>query len=188
MTLPGRSKRLPRSYSAGRLLRLLAFDMPDHRLDQESPGRGLFVPTSGGPTIEVVERVDRRFLGHTEIAQFRLVLPASRAASARLVLRHTGRLRRKGVAVEVAAGDQSTRALATVIGADQAFIKPVMALDFTRFDVARSDGEWLVTVELMGASFVSLALPPMRSYVRLHGDQRRALVDGLTALSAHLGV
>jgi hypothetical protein len=162
--------------------------MPDHRLDQESPGRGLFVPTSGGPTIEVVERVDRRFLGHTEIAQFRLALPASGAGSARLVLRHTGKLRRQGVAVEVAKGDESTRALATAIGSDQAFITPVMALDFTRFDIERSDSEWLITVELMGASFVSLALPPMRSYIRLHRDQRGALVDGLTALSARLAV
>jgi hypothetical protein len=162
--------------------------MPDHRLDQESPGRGRFVPTSGGPTIEVVERVDRRFLGHTEIAQFRLAVPASGEGFGRLVLRHTGKLRRQGVAVEVATGDQSTQALATAIGADQALVTPVMALDFTRFDIERSESEWLVTVELMGASFVSLALPPMRSYVRLHRDQRRALVDSLTALGARLAV
>ena len=40
-----------------------------------------------------------------------------------------------------------------------------------------SDGETLTaTVELMGASYVSIAFPPMRSYIRLYPDQREALV------------
>ena len=169
------------------MLRLLSSDMPGHRLELEGPGDGRFLPLQGGgPVIEVTERVDRRFLGHTEIAQFRIVSPAADSGPARLSIRHTGNLRRQGVEVEVSTGDESIRRLAEGIGEDGGFKSAVMNLDFTRFEVVRSDRRWSSTVELMGASYVSLALPPMRSYVRLHADQRQALVETLTALNAHL--
>jgi hypothetical protein len=160
--------------------------MPGHRLELEGPGDGRFVPLQDGPVIEVTERVDRRFLGHTEIAQFRIVSAAADTGNARLSIRHTGKLRRQGVGVEVSIGDESTRLLAKSIGDDHAFTSAAMNLDFTRFELARVDRQWSSTVELMGASYVSLALPPMRSYVRLHADQRQALVETLTALDAHL--
>jgi hypothetical protein len=162
--------------------------MPGHRLEQEGPGHGRFVPLDGGPVIAVTERVERRFLGHTEIAQFRVVSPATDPGSAQITIRHTGKLRRQGVAVEVASGDQSTRDLAEGIGNDDAFTSSVMTLDFTRFELIRADRQWSSTIELMGASYVSLALPPMRSYVRLHADQRQALVETLTALNSLLEV
>jgi hypothetical protein len=63
-----------------------------------------------------------------------------------------------------------------------------MTLDFTRFELVRADGQWSSTIDLMGASYVSLALPPMRSYLRLHADQRQALVETLTALNSLLEV
>lgn len=186
MTGPGPGKRLPRSYAPGRLLRLLASDMPGHRLEQEGPGKGRFLPDEAGPVIEVIERVDRRFLGHTEIAQFRMVSPGSDGGKAHLTIRHTGKLRRQGVAVEVSSGDETIRRLAEKIATAESFTSAALTLDFTRFDVDRADGEWTTTVELMGASYVSLALPPMRSYVRLHADQRQALVETLTALNTQL--
>lgn len=88
--------------------------------------------------------------------------------------------------MDVLIGGESTRRLAGLIADDETFTVSAMALDFTRFEVDRSGGGWLATVELMGASFVSLALPPMRSYVRLYADQRRALVDTLGVLATHL--
>jgi len=160
--------------------------MPGHQLEQESPGKGRFLPRDGGPVIEVVERVDRRFLGHTEIAQFRMASSGADRGHAHLTIRHTGRMSRQGVAVHVSSGDGAIRRLAERIATAESFTTAAMTLDFTRFEVVRVDGEWSSTIELMGASFVSLALPPMRSYVRLHADQRQALVDTLTALNNQL--
>lgn len=174
--------RFPRSYKEGRLLRLLAGDLPGHWVEQASARQARFVPVNGGPVIEVTERVDRRFLGHNEIAQFEVRAPTSGAESARLQIRHTGRMRRNGVKVMVAEGSESVRALATAIEGHSPFVTAVLPLDFTRFEVRRESEQWVAVVELMGASFVSLALPPMRSYIRLHPDQRAALVDSFAAL------
>jgi hypothetical protein len=182
----GQRPRLPRSYQAGRLLRLLAGDLPEHWVDQAGASRARFVPVNGGPVIDVKERVDRRFLGHNEIAQFEVRAPAGDTSPARLQILHTGRFKRGGVMVTVTEGDEPVRSLAAQIEQDGAFVNAVTPLDFTRFDVRRGKGEWVATVELMGASFVSLALPPMRSYVRLHSDQRMALVDSLTSLVRRL--
>lgn len=182
MISQGSSHRFPRSYKEGRLLRLLAGDLPGHWVEQASASRARFVPVNGGPVIDVKERVDRRFLGHNEIAQFEVRAPASGSGTARLQIRHTGRMRRDGVKVTVAEGNESVGALADAIEGDRPFVTAVTPLDFTRYDVKRASGEWVANVELMGASFVSLALPPMRSYIRLHPDQRAALVDSFAAL------
>ena len=88
--------------------------------------------------------------------------------------------------MHVSSGDEAIRRLAERIATAESFTSAAMTLDFTRFEVVRVDGVWSSTIELMGASFVSLALPPMRSYVRLHADQRQALVDTLTALNNQL--
>jgi hypothetical protein len=44
----------------------------------------------------------------------------------------------------------------------------------------------MARVELMGASHVAIALPPMRSYVRLYDDQREALLSTLAELGRAL--
>jgi hypothetical protein len=176
--------RLPRSYREGRLLRLLAGDLPGHWVEQASPGRARFVPVNGGPVFDVTERVDRRFLGHNEIAQFEVRLPSSATGAGRIQVRHTGRLKREGVRATIAEGDATVQTLATAIETDAPFVAAALPLDFTRFDIRRVGEEWVATVELMGASYVTVALPPMRSYVRLHSDQRDALVDSFSALSA----
>ncbi len=176
--------RVPRSYKEGRLLGLLAVDLPGHWVEQAGAGRARFVPVNGGPVIDVTERVDRRFLGHNEVAQFEARIPASEAGPARLKLRHTGRLRRDGVKVTVIEGEAAAVTLAGAIEADAPFVKAVLPLDFTRFDIRRGEGEWASIVELIGASFVNLTLPPMRSYQRLQPDQRVALVDSFAALSS----
>lgn len=174
--------RLPRSDQEGRLLRLLAGDLPGHWVEQASAGRARFVPVNGGPVIEVKERVDKRFLGHNEKAQFLVRAPAVSPDHAQLRIRHTGRLWRHGVKVDVTEGDDPVETLAANIERDGAFVAAVTPLDFTRFDIERSKTEWVATVELTGASFVTLAIPPMRSYIRLQADQRAALVDSLSAL------
>jgi hypothetical protein len=51
-----------------------------------------------------------------------------------------------------------------------------MPLDFTKFEIHGDAAGSRVRVELMGASHVAIALPPIRSYVHLYPDQRDAMV------------
>lgn len=134
--------------------------------------------------IQVRERVERRFLGRNQIAGFRIAVPAAASAGpARLRVLHRGRLRRQGVEVEVLRGGEEERSLARAVESDLAFAAAALPLDFTRFLLERSGGEWTAAVELMGATYVSLALPPMRNYVRLYPDQREALLAVFDALA-----
>jgi len=180
----GRNPRLPRSYQPGRLLRLVQGDLPGHQLEHADEGVSRFVPIEGGPTIEVTERVDKRFLGHIETARFVVRMPAAGSGPACLRIGHRGRFKREGIVVEVVSGDDAAHLLADDVGSDVDFARATNPLDFTRFEIECAEEQWIATVELMGASFVSLALPPMRSYVRLHADQRDFLIASLTALSS----
>jgi hypothetical protein len=177
-----RRPRVGRSDRPGRLLRLLEADLPGHLLHREGDRVGIFQPRNGGLALTVVERVERRFLGRNEIAQFRVTVPVESARPALLGVAHKGRLRREGLAVEVKEGGQEEALLAGKIESDPGFLKAAMPLDFTKFDLIRSTEGWTVAVELMGASHVSIALPPIRSYVRLFPEQREALLETLGAL------
>lgn len=171
----------------GRLIGLIAADLPGHRLVGDVDGGAVFVPDGGGPVLEVGVRVEKRFLGRTEVARFRTRGPATGSAPARLTIRHSGRLRREGVTVVVEEGSPDAVELADAVSSDLEFAAAALALDFTRFDV-ELDGEVCVaTVELMGGSLVSIAFPPIRSYVRLHVDQREALIGSLSALQRLTG-
>lgn len=177
-----RRPRVGRSDRPGRLLRLLEADLPGHRLHREGDRVGRFQPTNGGPALTVVERVERRFLGRNEVAQFRVTVPVESTEPAHLTVAHKGRLRREGVTVEVKEGGRREVALAGKVESDPGFVEAALPLDFTRFDLIRSTEKWTVTVELMGASHVSIALPPIRNYVRLFPEQREALLATLEAL------
>jgi hypothetical protein len=134
--------------------------------------------------VGVTER--RRFLGREQNVRFSTSATARSTQPALLRLRHTGRLRREGIEVSVLEGDAEASMTAHRIEADPAFFEAVVPLDFTRFEVRREKGRWTADVELMGAAMVSMALPPMRSYVRLYPDQRDALVDTLGRLMSLL--
>lgn len=141
----------------------------------------------GGSSFEVVERVDRRFLGHTVVAVFRLRVPGGAGAELRLSFRHGGRLKRTGVEVDAGANGEETGRLAQRLADDEAFSASALALDFTRLELTRREGEWVAEAELMGASMVTIVFPPVRSYVRLYPDQRAALLDCFEALRSVVG-
>lgn len=95
-------------------------------------------------------------------------------------LRHTGGMRRSGLTAAVLQGDGRAQRVAEALGADRGLAEAALPLDFTRFEIhGESSGCWS-RVELVGASHVAIALPPIRSYVRLYPDQREALVAALT--------
>lgn len=165
-----------------RLIGLIDGDLPDHRLTRRD-GAAVFVPDSEGPVLEVGVRVERRFLGRTEIARFQTVTPAPGWGPGRLTVRHTGRLSREGVDVRVEEGSEAAEGLADTLRDDPELAASAVRLDFTRFDIDLDGESCRVTVELMGGSLVSIALPPIRSYVRLHDDQREALLASLQAVA-----
>ena len=168
---------------SGRLVRLVAADFPDHRLVRGPEGAITFVPEKGiGPVLTMGGRVRKRFLGRTEIAQFQTVTDVRRWGHARLRVHHTGRLKRQGIDVRVEEGSEEATKLASTLSSDAEFGDSASLLDFTRFDIDLDGERCVATVEVMGASFVSIAFPPIRSYVRLHDDQREALVGCLSAL------
>jgi hypothetical protein len=154
--------------------------MTGHFLEQEG-AVARFVPNGSGPVIEVTERVDRRLLGHNEIARFHTRVPLSNPVEARLLVRHTGRWSRDGIEARVMEGDGPARLLAQTLETEPSLVEGALPLDFTRFEVSATGDDCTATIELMGASFVSVALPPMRNYVRLYADQLDALIRTLTA-------
>ena len=161
------------------LFDLLSADLSSYRREGASAGGERFVPSKGGPSIEVTQREERRFMGRTTIARFHTTHAGATAPGA-LELRHTGRRRRIGIEAVVISGGHGMVAVADSIASDEDLVAAALPLDFTRFEL-RSDGtEWRSAVELMGATMVAIALPPMRSYVHLYPDQ-------LEALSATLG-
>lgn len=113
-------------------------------------------------------------MGRTTTARFHTSHAGSTEPGA-VLLRHTGRRRRTGIEATVITGGSAMAAVTGAIESDEAFAAAALPLDFTRFEL-RSDGtDWQTAVELMGATLVAIALPPIRSYVHLYPDQLEAL-------------
>jgi hypothetical protein len=88
--------------------------------------------------------------------------------------------------VRVVEGGEQAQLVAGTLSADHRLTERALPLDFTRFEVANDGQTWVTGIELMGATLVKIAFPPMRSYVRLYPDQRDALVGTLTELERAL--
>lgn len=164
-----------------RLLGLIAADLPDHSPVDDPRGLAVFVG-GDGTEIMVGSRVKKRFLGRTETAVFQAVTRTSGSESGRLRVRQTGVMHRRAVEVRVAGGAADAVRMAAALTEDEAFQSAATRLDFTRFDIDLDGGECTATIELMGASMVAIALPPIRSYVRLHADQKDALLASIQAV------
>jgi hypothetical protein len=118
------------------------------------------------------------------------------ATTARLVFHHTGQVRRTGLTAVVRPVGRRRRwsgetpppvaAMRDRLLADGELERVSLPLDFTHFEVAVVDGAWRATLELMGASHIRTTLPPSSRYVRLHPDQRDALLATVAVLHARL--
>ncbi len=164
---------------SSRLVALIAGDLPGHRRETGDGGRIRFVSSEGGPDLEVSSRIEKRFLGRTEIAVFEADLVVSWPEESTIELRHTGGLRRSGVTATLVAGGDAARRAAAALASDRRLTQALLPLDFTRFEIHGGPAGCRARVDLMGASHVAIALPPIRSYVHLHPDQRAAMVAGL---------
>lgn len=173
---------------SGRLVGLVEGDLSGYRRETRDDGMVRFVPVGAGPVVEVVSRIEKRFLGRTEVAVFRVAIDFFSLPEKSIVaLRHTGGLKRTGVTAVMVEGGEPGERVATALAADAELVEALMPLDFTRFEIVFDPVECRVEVELMGASHVAIALPPIRSYVHLYPDQREALASGLEAVWRILG-
>lgn len=158
--------------------------MSGYQRDGGEHGWVRFVPDDeGGPVFDVASRVEKRFLGRTEIAVFGVDLDTSFPDEGTIEMRHTGRLKRTGVTAVLVAGGASGESVASALASDHRLTEALQPLDFTRFEISLGPDRCRVEMELMGASHVAIALPPIRSYVHLHPDQRDAMVAGIEAVA-----
>jgi len=158
---------------------LIEGDLPGYERESGEGNRVLFVPSGDGPVFDVVSRVERRFLGRTEIAVFRVDLPVSFPDEGIIEMRHTGRLKRQDVTAAPLTGGEAVERVGGALTSDRRVTSALQPLDFTRFEISLGPNGCRVDLELMGASHVAIALPPIRSYVHLHRDQREAMISGI---------
>jgi hypothetical protein len=162
-----------------RLAGLIEGDLSGYRRGSGEDGRVLFLPVDDGPAFDVASRVEKRFLGRTEVAVFGVYLDVSFPEVGEIEVRHTGRLKRTGVTAAPVSGGEPTNRLASALASDGSLAEALQPLDFTRFEISLGQERCRVELELMGASHVAIALPPIRSYVHLHPDQREAMIAGV---------
>ena len=165
---------------SSRLAGLIEGDLSGYRREAGEGGRVSFVPVGDGPVLELASRIEKRFLGRTEIAVFGADIGVSVPEVSTIALSHTGGLKRTGITAVVVEGGESGQHVADALASDHSLAEALMPLDFTRFDVICGPAGCRVELELMGASHVAVALPPIRSYVHLYRDQREAMERGLS--------
>ncbi len=172
-------------------------DLTGCEVERAAPGTAVVTPRAGTPPFRLTVRSERRRLLHLQTLLVHVDGPSSPAGQpAKLVFHHTGQVRRTGLAASVRPAGRGRRwsgevppEVVTVrdrLLADGALEAASLTLDFTSFEVAVVDGAWRVTLELMGASHVRTTLPPSARYVRLHPDQRDALLATVAVLHARL--
>lgn len=172
---------------SSRLIALVDGDLPGHQRQSGDEGRVRFAPVEPGPVLEVTSRVEKRFLGRTEIAVFETEYEVSLPEAFSVELRHTGRLKRSGITAIPGDETEMSSSVAKALASDPGLIEASQPLDFTHFEVAGGPAGSRARTELMGASHVAVALPPIRSYVHLYPDQREALVAVMTGVGRVLG-
>jgi hypothetical protein len=158
---------------------LIEGDLSGYRRGAGKDGRVLFHPVGDGPVFDVASRVEKRFLGRTEIAVFGVDLDLPFPEDGAIAIRHAGRLKRTGVTAARVSGGDPTNRLASALASDGPLAEALQPLDFTRFEISLGHEGCRAEFELMGASHVAIALPPIRSYVHLHPDQREAMIAGV---------
>lgn len=194
------------------LIAHVAADLTGCEVARGAPGTAVVTPRDGTPPFRLAVRSERRRLLHLQtllvhvdgprVAELGADGPGGAgpsdgtATTARLVFHHTGQVRRTGLTAAVRPVGRRRRwsgeAPPAVAGmrdrllADAELECVSLPLDFTHFEVAVVDGAWRATLELMGASHVRTTLPPSSRYVRLHPDQRDALLATVAVLHDRL--
>ena len=130
------------------------------------------------------ERVEAHLLMHIVTCEFQLQLPAPQGGEVSLELRHTGALRRTGLACVYRKGDRARFArLRDRLLQQAALVAALMPLDFKRLHLDLAGGCWTLTLEHMGGSEVVNRMPAFRRYISLNPAQRDLLLAALKGLA-----
>ncbi|WP_415261179.1 DUF3156 family protein [Pseudomonas chlororaphis] len=153
----------------------------------QAPGLARFTWAEAGLGFEVQELPQAQFLMHLVVCEFRLRVPGSPGPQARIDIRHTGAIRRQGVAAGLKQGAQEEWAgLLQQLHSDPQLLAALLPLDFKRLQLQRDEQGWLVRLEHFGASEVVNRLPGFRRYIRLSVEQRGALLAAFKRLHSLL--
>lgn len=171
----------------GDLLDLVGRDLRPCTLSRLTPTTAI-VTTPDGLAVRWDVEVERRKLMTLQESRVRVTGPAVVGSGAsRLVLHHTGQVRRRGLVAKVkGAPDPELDDLRERLLAGDELETASLPLDFTWFVVHAVAGRWTAELTLMGGSHVWTRIPPGGSYVRLAEDQVRALLATLSVLDARL--
>ena len=175
--------RAPSGYRPGATLALVRRNLGGLAFEALEPGRGRFT-LEGGLSFEARERTQSELLMHLVLTEFELRVPTRSEGVAVIDLRHTGVIRRQGLACVRRHGNAPE--LAGVIAAlegDEALRAALMPLDFKRVRIERDGDHWQVRLEHMGASEVVNRMPAFRRYIRLDDAQQAHLLNALPALA-----
>lgn len=178
--------RPPSGYRPGVTLGQLRRDLAGQECEVTSPTRVQF--SAGGLGFEVRERAQAQLLMHIVVCDFVLRVPSQQTEATTIVLRHTGAIRRQGVAARLSEGSaQAMAPLLERLQADAPLLAVLLPLDFKRLELHRDEQGWQVRLEHFGASEVVNRLPGFRRYIRLTQEQRAALLGTFTRLYSLLG-
>ncbi|WP_285961768.1 DUF3156 family protein [Pseudomonas tohonis] len=175
--------RAPSGYRPGATLALVRRNLGGLAFEALELGRGRFT-LEGGLSFEARERTQSELLMHLVLTEFELRVPTRSEGVAVIDLRHTGVIRRQGLACVRRHGNAPE--LAGVIAAlegDEALRAALMPLDFKRVRIERDGDHWQVRLEHMGASEVVNRMPAFRRYIRLDDAQQAHLLNALPALA-----
>ncbi|AZC24626.1 DUF3156 family protein [Pseudomonas sessilinigenes] len=180
--------RPPSGYRPGLTLNQLRRDLAGLEFDGQGMARGTFRCLQRGLAFEVAECPQAQFLMHIVACQWSMRVPCAGPGQARITLRHTGAIRRQGVAARLQVGDSADWApLLQRLCRDRQLLEVLLPLDFKRLELCRDERGWQVTLEHFGASEVVNRLPGMRRYIRLNTEQREALLGSFSHLQRLLG-
>lgn len=176
-------QRQPSGYRPGETLAHVRRNFGGLSFEALEPTRGRFA-AADGLFFEAQERTHSELLMHLVLTDFVLQVPSREVGALQIELRHTGAVRRTGLACKRRAGEAAAlAALEAALLHDQPLRTVLMPLDFKRLVIGRGEaGGWTVSLEHMGASEVVNRMPSFRRYIRLDDRQRDGLLQSLSAL------
>ena len=165
------------SHVAGRLLPQLSNDLAGLEFVALAPGAGEFRCAADGLVFQVQEHLDARLLLQIVSVDFTLQVPNVDGCLGQILVRHTGHLRRSGVAYLPAPRTaDSCKPLIVRLQADESLRAALMPLDFTQCRINAGKTSLELRLRHFAASEVVGQLPRFRRYVPLHAAQRDALL------------
>jgi len=179
--------RTPTGYRPGVTLGHLQRNLGLEGFTCLEPGLARFTYRKDGPPLEVSERTESHLLMHLVMSEFRLRVPTRQAGTLRLSVRHSGVVRRTGLACRLQEGERARfEAFQARLNTDATLRAALMPLDFKRLLLDCRNGQWQVTLEHMGGSEVVNRMPSFRRYIPLGADQRSHLWRAFDALEQAL--